>query len=91
MVETLRPLELACFATPMRLAVDYAGELGPPAAATAPALEALLGLDRRLGQTGSWQSIDEDRTIRRQAEAALARVTGRPATTPAPPSRTAPA
>jgi hypothetical protein len=75
----------------MRLAVDYAGELGPPAAATAPALKTLLGLDRRLVQTGSWQSIDEDRMIRGRAEAALASVTGRPATTSALPSRTAPA
>jgi hypothetical protein len=58
-----------------------------PDAATA--LDAWWELDRRLGQTGSWQSIDEDRMIRGRAEAALASVTGRPATTSALPSRTA--
>ena len=77
MVETLRPLRRAYFEPPMRLAVDYAGELGTAAADAAPALRALLDLDRRLGPAGGWQSIEDDLDIRRRAEAALARVTGR--------------
>jgi hypothetical protein len=76
MVESLRPLERAFFEPQMRLAVDYAGELGPAAADAAPALRALLAIDRRLGQTGSWQSIEEDLDLRRRAAVALARVTG---------------
>jgi hypothetical protein len=73
-VETLRPLERAFFEPCMRLAVDYAGELGPVAVDAAPALRALLALDRRLGPTGNWHSIEEDLEIRRRAEAALERV-----------------
>lgn len=75
MVETLRPLERAFFERQMRLAVDYVGELGPLASDAAPALRALLELDRRLGPAGSWQSIEEDTAIRHRAETALARVT----------------
>jgi hypothetical protein len=60
----------------MRLAVDYVGQLGPLAADAAPALRAMLALDRRLGQTGSWQSIERDRAIRRRAAESLASVTG---------------
>jgi len=75
MVETLRPLELAFFEARMRLAVNYVGDLGPQAVDAEPALRALLSLDLRLGQAGSWRSIEEDAAIRRAAEKALEQIT----------------
>ncbi len=74
-VETLRPLDLAFFEPPMRVAVNYAGDLGPLAAAAAPALHSLLALDQRLGQAGNWQSIEDDLAIRRSAQKALQQIT----------------
>jgi hypothetical protein len=74
MLETLKPLDLASFEPPMRLAVTYVGELGSYAAAAEPALRSLLALDQRLGQTGGWQSIEEDVAIRHAAKLALHRI-----------------